>query len=640
MLTVDEVVNALAISRQQFAIVFLQAQYDKGDIPGEERMGFDAIGLHPDPKQSFKNALEYASKKGFFTLFVKLLINRGYDNGTLLKLLHDKNPNNSELQAIMNATAGFSNPAIAAANIPKAMRWTGKVQIDGQFQGSGVLIGPKRFLTAWHVVQSMFQLVNAGGQFRYEPKAAPPMLEVVFDDFNNIVDDQLKPGEKITVAAESDWHETHSVCHEEELNGNVNEPYAKLDGFWDYAIIRLQDIPGNDRRFTPLKKYAVVPPGNAKITVFQHPAAAPLLYDTDKILDLVELAPPGDPDIPRLRFLHAANAAPGSSGGPVFDKEFSLVGLHQGTWTIQNKKINIGIPILNIIQHLESQKKGISSAEVLEQYFICSIETDDYAPVIGCDDFQRLVMEMEVTQKPAGQENLSLRKDAPRLLLISGTKGCGKTYLTTVMNALLDNAEHLKIELKGEAIAKEDALSLAKRICSIAGSELKDVIPVGDYHSTPAAWVKDELCKKMMDCLEATHKDRAVWIYITDLNKFEIQGAYAADLLFHMYGYVLTVPWLRIILDGASIEMPKTLNPVMTIYVMSEIKQQHVTDYVTRFLRQLKLVRAKAEINAYASMLFMFYTTAYNTNKETAIAELAKEAQNFFNQLIDQIKNN
>lgn len=637
MLTVDEVVNALAISRQQFAIVFLQAQYD---IPVDDRVGFDALGLSSDDKQSFKKALDYASAKGFFTGFLKLLINRGFDNGDLMKLLHQKDPTNATLQAIMNAAAGFGVPGLVETNFPKAMRWTGKVLIDGQFQGSGVLIGPKRFLTAWHVVRTMFDLKNANGQFHYEPKAAPPVLEVVFDDFTSFVDDKLKPPQPLTVPVDPQWHETHSVCHADELNGNVGQPYAKLDGFWDYAIIRLQDIPGNDRRFTPLKKYAVVPTTNAKITVFQHPAAAPLLYDTDKILDLVQLAPPGDPDIPRVRFLHAVNAAPGSSGGPCFDKEFSLVGLHQGTWTIQNQQINVGIPIINIIEHLESQKKGITSAEIIEQYFICSIEADDFAPVIGVDDFQKLVMEMEVTQKSEAQKELSIRPDAPRLVIISGEEGEGKTFLTSVLNEILDSAEHLKIELKGEAIAKDDAEKIAKKICSIAGRELTGVKPLADYNSTPAAWVKDELCQKMMNSLETAHKDRIVWIYITDLNKFEIQGLYAADLLFHLYSYTLNTPWLRLVLDGASFELPKTLNPVMTLYGISELTQQHVTDYVTRFLQQLKLVRVKAEIDAYATMLYMMYTAAYAANKATARAVLAKQAQNFFNQLIDQIKNN
>lgn len=637
MLTVDEVVQALNISRDRFAHVFLQAQYE---LDTDARKEFKPFALSPDDKESFRVALNYASQKGFLNAFVKLVMNRGFDDGALLKLLHQKDPTNSTLQAIMNALAGFGQPAIFATNFPKAMRWTGKVLINGQFQGSGVLIGPTRFLTAWHVVRPMFELVNDNGKLTYQPLLQAPLLEVVFDDFTDFVDDRATPSQPHKVQADTDWHEMHCICHEEELNGNVNAPYSKLDGFWDYAVIRLKqipEIPGSERRYTVLKKNAVVPVTDAKITIFQHPAAASLLYDTDKVVDL---APP-DPDIPRLRFVHAVNAAPGSSGGPCFDKEFALIGLHQGTWMIDGKKFNIGIPIVNIINHIDEviKQKGTPSKEVLDDYFICSIDTDDYMPVIGCDDFQEIILEMELVQATAAlAEAGGTTEQKKTIAIISGDKGTGKTYMIDVLSALLDNSDHLKIILKGDAIAKKDAESLAKLICSIAGTDLKELISFTDYNSTAAAWIKDELVKKLVDSLDVNRLNRVVWICITDLNKFEVEGPNAADLLLHLYGYAKEKNWLRIVLDGISIEMPKTLNDVISSYTAKKITQQDVTDYITRFLKKIKQVRAKPEIIAYSGYLYSVYDKAFTADKETAVAKLSSEAQDFFDQLMVKIR--
>ena len=113
----------------------------------------------------------------------------------------------------------------------------------------------------------------------------------------------------------------------------------------DYAVLRLAQTPGMTRRWADLDARAVVPKADTHIVLLQHPGGYDLKWDQN---DIVAPEVAWCQVIPRLRFLHRANAVGGSSGGPCFDRTFMLFGLHQGEWTRGKTglRINRGVPIV------------------------------------------------------------------------------------------------------------------------------------------------------------------------------------------------------------------------------------------------------------------------------------------------------
>jgi energy-coupling factor transporter ATP-binding protein EcfA2 len=639
MLTVDEVVEVLKITRNEFAFVFLQAQYN--DLPVGERTEFEAVGRAVQDKEAFRDALRYAELKGFYIQVLKLLMNYGYDKGAFLELLKAKYPDNTTLQGIVRRGARIAGSGDYLDGIGRATRWTGKVLINDDFKGSGVLIGPTSFLTAWHVVFDMFDVDPATKT--YNARQPAPKLEVVFDDILNKVNNAYQPQQQLKVRAADNWYETYSTCSPEELNKNVTT-YGDLEGFWDYAIIKLKEIPGNERTYAKLNRQAVVPTFNSDIMVFQHPKAAPMGNAPGRIYDLQ----PPDIAIPRIRFLHDALTEDGSSGGPCFDIKFELVGIHQGQSVVRNQPINIGVPIVNIILDLKERLKNNECAQLKEDFFINSLDNQDYAPVIGCDDFQALVLGManvsaEVPAADASANEtvgpiLFTRSSEANLMLIKGDKGSGKSFLIKVLSVLLPDTEHLKIILSAQSISKMTVEQLVDSLASLIGNETNNIQPSDKYNSTKSTWIKDEVIDNVTEMINAKRNNRLVWICVTDMNLFEIENQNTQDFLFFLVERLLTNNWVRIFLDGTEAGLPKSLEQKAETFKTRKATQSDITNYLKRFAKQLKQNIEEQNIEKTSTALFTIYEGAYVIDEASAFATLSQQCKRFFNKYIDQVK--
>src|SRR5262249_37042088 len=145
--------------------------------------------------------------------------------------------------------------------------------------------------------------------------------------------------------AEKNWCVAFCACHSDELAGNLPADLSVLDGLYDYCVIRLKSTPGLERGNARLDMRAVVPAADAPILVLQHPAGASMRHDQSVIAQPALYS--NAAQIPALRFVHLANALPGSSGGPCFDSTFSLIGFHQGAWNARAaQSANRGVPIV------------------------------------------------------------------------------------------------------------------------------------------------------------------------------------------------------------------------------------------------------------------------------------------------------
>jgi len=507
MIDIDKLVKCITATRKDFSQLFLRAQYNL-DIPVDERIEFEAIVVQSaDDRQAFREALEWSKAKGkLFDEMVHQLVKGGYDGGAFLvqlakekKLKKGKNGRFAPLQALSNPSRGWSSPYEKSLGIKDAYNWTGKVLVNGVPKGSGILIGPKRFLTAWHVIQDLFDPVPGSQPVEYRPKANRPTLHVVFDDYDRVDQRRRIPPNPITIEADEDWIEVFSSTHPNQTHEQIPEPSTDMDNYWDYAVIRLSKAPDNERKWVTLEKRAVVPDAKANISVFQYPTGLRLLMDEDQITH----PDPPDAAVPGIRFLHKVNTSGGSSGGPCFDREFYLIGLHQGVWLKKGKnQVNRGIPIRNIIEHMEKDAKKATMGTVQlgdrpEDHYIWCTDNRSYDPVIGVDDLQEQILN-------------NIRSEKGYILFLQGNDRSGKTYCVDAVTALLNNTDHLKIVLPAELISKMDTLALARHICSEAGAQLPNFVLLKDYNTTTSAWLKDEVVPKVIASLDTRRRKRMV----------------------------------------------------------------------------------------------------------------------------------
>jgi trypsin-like peptidase len=596
MLTIDEMANAIRATRDDFNNVFMQAQVG---FPVGDRVQFEAIGNSANNVDAFKAALTYADLKGWLKLLVDSIVANGLEDGHIAADISNPTPG-SDLQAMINNFAGFMQPHIVVKGLDKATRWTGKILIDRAPQGTGILIASNRLLTAWHVVKSLFTKV---GTAPYEPDpAAGTKLEIVFDDFLEIIgrgNGLLGRGTR-RVKAHADWCVHFSVCHQDELASMLPQNLNALNGFWDYAIIRLAEPIGFERGWAMLDDRAVVPKAQEKILILQHPAGQAMRLDFDDIAGVTETQRTA---IPRLRFLHYLNTLPGSSGGPCFDKSLTFFGFHQGEWNGLTRPTNRGVPIVRVIEDVKGKLKDEPEESLVW-------ELADHSPVIGSEDFQQAVLK-------------SLQGEQ-KVFTILGNKGTGKTFHSRVLSAMLPDATHLKVELSAGAIATKGAGELANMICSKAGAGTLVFEPISDVFSTPAVWLKDELVRKLIDAIDRIRNGRTVWLFLTDLNTFEIDGENASAFLFLLYEQILSLAWLRVVLDGMKGDLPASLRALEYRHRCQELTKLQIATYLQRLATFFNLDIDQV-VQAESQRLFQRYDKKLGSNSEVAALTLANE---------------
>lgn len=549
---VEQSAGEIRMSRAEFARLFDQEQLLRVDAP----VKFDVLAGSAGDLAAFTLALEKAEQQGWLT---QLLARIAEEKGESGKITEQLSTGNARLQAVVNAAQGFDRPEVAYKGIASAMRWTVKVMIDNAGKGTGVLVGPHLVLTAWHVVRGLFAQDAAGV---WKPDAAAgSRLKVEFDDFVDLLTPGAGTGNR-QFGVHQDWCVVFSPCHQEELNDRLPADLAELSGFWDYAVIRLAGTPGHERQWAVLNRPGSVPEVRAGITVFQHPLGNPMRFTPGAI------AKPENGQeaaIPSARFLHIANSAGGSSGGPCFNQQFELFGLHQGEW--RQMEINRGVPLAQVKQHMgELPMPGAQDSRLWK--------LGDFSPVVGCDGFQDLVWRAAMG-------------GSPRLILLFGDGGRGKSFRLKVLKAMLPDSGHMKVELRADVIAKKSGVEVAEAIAKAAGTVMPTITAVGDFDSTGNVWLRDELLAKLMTALEAKREGRMVWVMIEDLNKTDVSSKEASELLHFFYEQAKGTEWLRFVLDGMKGDPPLSVRPLMVRHKVQEAQKGEIGQYLRRAIASI-----------------------------------------------------
>lgn len=538
---VQDVVGALQTNRREFSDFFLSAQYA---IPIAQRIQFEAVAVGESlDSKAFEKAIAYSIAHNFIDNLLEKIINFQLEDGSLTNLYIEHNSKGSQpnLQAITNSARGHSQPDKAFKGIMKNMRLTGKVHIEGDAKGSGVLIGPDLFLTAWHVTQSLFSPVEL------KPQPTNSLI-IEFDNFNSFNDNSQTPNHSVLVKAATDWCVSHCPCHEVELKSEGAAPTSILLGHWDYTIIKLTKPIGFERSWVKLDKHAIVPPDDSQVYLFQHPMGQPLSYDSNRIVS----PKPADPSIPAIRFLHDVNAMNGSSGGPCFDNDFTLFGIHQGRWAyaLDGRVANCGIPIGRIIEDFTGKIQQLPPPEISEIPYWC-LDHVNFEPVVGCESFQEILWD-------------TVLSDKLKIIDIRGTAGSGKSFLTLFSLTVLSDNDHLKLVLNAESFAKMDVVSFVRCVFSAAGVPVPNIPDAESYNSTPAAWLRGLINETILPALELAARGRLVWIILKDLNKFSLEGKHLAEFTLLFLESVKQVSWLRFIVDGMPGSLPASIQDYST----------------------------------------------------------------------------
>jgi hypothetical protein len=599
MLTTPQLVMALRSSRAAFASVFEQAQLG---LPSKSRISFDSLALWPTDNENFAKALEYARENQFLPGLVDWLIDQNLEDGTLMRhaamALEQPVPGSDSLQSMISTVSGFIQPDVMYRGILDGMRWTVKVAVqtaDQRSEGTGVLIAPHLVITAWHVVKPLFEETDSV----WSPKLlGTNQLTVQFDDYLRFVKPNRPPAQansQIYTAADN-WCVGFSSCHPDEYGG-LPHNLADLDGFWDYAIIRLNKAPGIERRWVEPDARINVPGERGDFMLFQHAMAQPLKLDHGTIANII---PPEPSFVPRFRFVHQANALNGSSGGPCFNR---------------------GVPIGPILRHIKTANPEGLPAPDPELMPMCELAYKGQSvPVIDLDEVQTLGWRLATL-------------GGPKILVLKGAKGSGKTFSVILLKAILPEGAHVKVELNAEAISKKDVLQLVEEICRNAGVSVPQIKSEAETRSTLPTWIRSEVIPNLLNALETIRRSRLVWLMLTELNKSVIEGYGSSEFLFQLYEQALSTDWLRLVFDDIQTELPDSLNAITRRYVVGEIRPQAFEQFVKRFFGTLSEPPNEFFVQTFRNFFVDKYDEFRANNAEQAKKSLAIELLKFTNSM-------
>lgn len=216
------------------------------------------------------------------------------------------------------------------------------IELRGKPHGTGFLVGPDAVMTNYHVVETV---LNGG--------ATPADLTVLFDYKRAADGTVINPGVRYALASPA-WLIDASPYHPAERAGESDAIPAPDQ--LDYALLHTAKTPGTDPvggTLGPPRGW-IVPRAEEYpfaagdiLYVIQHPRGAPLKIATGTVNGM---------NANRSRVTYQPTTDKGSSGSPVFNRDWELVALHHSGVKTHNQ----GIPIAAIRRQLT--KRGFAAA--------------------------------------------------------------------------------------------------------------------------------------------------------------------------------------------------------------------------------------------------------------------------------------
>ncbi len=253
------------------------------------------------------------------------------------------------LEKTINEEAGFTDPAALRERLAEAEVRTARVDIGGKPKGTGFLVANDLLITNWHVVSG-----NVAGAVA---------------TFDNKVEGgrQADPGRDVAFA--DDWLVAHSPHEPKSVELGADGP---PDGTWDFAIVRLTEPVGAQAIGPDPDSGRGDPRGNYTLNggAYDFAEAEPLFILGHPEGRPVQLSWASPAQVRRTKHLnrirYQTNTEGGSSGSPVFNRDWRVVALHHaagptskpGDFNLQSGEFNQGIPMSGIVSELKTQLSG------------------------------------------------------------------------------------------------------------------------------------------------------------------------------------------------------------------------------------------------------------------------------------------
>jgi formylglycine-generating enzyme required for sulfatase activity/V8-like Glu-specific endopeptidase len=222
-------------------------------------------------------------------------------------------------------------------------------------KGTGFLVDRDKVLTCYHVVASHLS------------ESARSKIKVQFDYFSS---NDTKETDWLPVDPNWDIPNSQYSKQEDELSEDGDPDVS----FLDFALLKLSE-PVEDFRVPYRLKDAVgLPAKNTPVLIAGHPGP-------DKLQPIkISMAAPGFEKASKkgARIVYKVDTEHGSSGSPVFNGEFQLIGMHHNRGQLnptvaRRYKNNRGIPILPIVEALscdvpEKKEEVVEVANVKHRF--------------------------------------------------------------------------------------------------------------------------------------------------------------------------------------------------------------------------------------------------------------------------------
>jgi hypothetical protein len=510
-------------------------------------------------------ALIEASHRNLLGLFATRLVKAGLADGSFVRKLDCVlPPGTAQLQSFVDGQFRPVSALIAGRGLLLAIDHVCRIDIDGEKGvGTGVLVRPTLVATAAHVIKDLL-LRDEEGRFGLRPdgslvaaRGSISRITLTFgdvEDYLPAVDGQDAAAKPVRRSGEeAPLHDSWLAWGSPGTLIEFSTAYDvrditdidSLKGPWDLALLRLATA-------RPLPRSNLLPTRPPRkpfqVNLLHHPnggtgSGMPLMWSVGSLDDQL-----GAPDQPAVRLLHNANTSGGSSGCPVYDRQWRIVAIHQGgerqaaslsdAGRLASQLRNRAVPVLPWCPRLDAFER--SDVPYLRDLATAPDGSPGPYPVIG----------RRLTQQWAWRSSWPDAAAVDRLLVVRGAPGTGRRFTKHLIRGLVT-------PLGGRVAALDLANAVHNGAAGFARRCLQAIAPdvplptLDEGLTTSQRDLRDELVPALARQVTRLSDGWVVWLVIEG---FDAAGseppAVVRDFVLTLVRQLAQVPALRLVLVG------------------------------------------------------------------------------------------